>query len=183
MEFRGKLNELGFDREGNNKITLTAFSDCRNEFDELADKEVTVIIKPYRKKRSLNANGYAWVLIDKIAEFTGVSKEEVYKETIKNIGGVSQVVCVIKKAKQTMIDLWKRNGIGWQVDELDSKIDGCVNLILYYGSSVYDTKQMSTLIDLLVQEAKQYGLETLPPQELERMIGRWEDSGKEHNAR
>ena len=181
MEFRGKLNELGFDREGNNKITLTAFSDCRDEFDALADKEVTVIIKPYRKKRSLNANAYAWVLLDRISEFTGVPKEEVYKETIKNIGGVSQVVCVIEKAKQTMIDLWKRNGIGWQVDELDSKIQGCVNLVLYYGSSVYDTKQMSALIDLLVQEAKQYGLETLPPQELERMLGRW-DSGTEHHA-
>ena len=180
MEFRGKLNELSFDREGNNRITLTSFSDLRNEFDDLADKEVTVIIKPYRKKRSLSANAYCWVLIDKIAESTGISKEEVYREAIKDIGGVSSTICIQKGAAKIMSDIWKRKGLGWQVDELDSKIDGCVCLTLYYGSSCYDTKQMQALIDHVVQDAKSLGIETLTPDELERMVGRW-GNGEEHH--
>lgn len=182
MEFRGKLNELSFDREGNNRITLTAFSDCRDSFDELSGKEVSVIIKPYRRKRSLSANAYCWVLIDKLSAVLGKSKEEIYREEIRDIGGVSETVCVQIENASKISRLWRSHGLGWQVEIVDSKIKGCVCLTLYAGSSEYDTKQMSTLIDKLVQDAKSVGIETLPPQELERMIGRWDDSVKEHNA-
>ena len=187
MEFRGKLNELGFDREGNNKITLTAFSDCRNEFDELADKEVSVIIKPYRKKRSLSVNAYAWVLLDKLSACLGKSKEEIYKEEIRDIGGVSETVCIQIEKAERLKEWWKKRGLGWQVEEVDSKIKGCVCLTLYAGSSEYDTKQMSILVDRIVQDCKQQGIETLPPAELEHMLGKWDeawrrDNGEEHNA-
>ena len=137
MEFLAKLNELNFDREGNNRITLTAFSDCRSEFDELSDKEVDVIIKPHRNKRSLSANAYCWVLIDKIAEKTGIFKDEIYREAIRNIGGVSETVCVLAKAADKLKEVWEKRGLGWQVEVLDSKINGCVNMVLFYGSSCY----------------------------------------------
>lgn len=182
MEFRGKLNELTFDREGNNKITLTAFSDCRNEFDDLANEEVSVVIKKYRKKRSLSANAYCWVLIDKIAQVTGRPKSEIYREEIRDIGGVSKTVCCRVNDAPSIVNFWKKNGLGWQTEELDSKIEGCVCLVLYAGSSVYDTKQMSVLIDHLVEDCRSLNIETLPPDELERMLGRWEPVGTEHNA-
>ena len=181
MEIRAILNDMSFDREGRNRLTLTSFSDCSAEFDDLKDNEVSVIIKPYQKKRSLSANAYAWVLIDKIAESTGKSKVEVYREEIRDIGGVSQTICCQEKDARKIEAYWKSRGLGWQAEEIDSKIDGCVCLVLYAGSSCYNTKQMSTLIDHVVQDAKALGIETLTPSELEKMIGKWED-GEEHYA-
>lgn len=174
MEFRGRLEDLTFDREGNQRITLTAFADCRGEYDDLARKDVSVAIKPYRKKRSLSANAYCWVLIDKISEMTGIDKDEVYREAIRDIGGVSDTVCMIESAADRMSRIWKKNGLGWQTEILDSKIDGCVNMVLYYGSSVYDTKQMSALINHVVEDARSLGIEVLTPDELERMVGKWQ---------
>jgi hypothetical protein len=52
---------------------------------------------------------------------------------------------------------------------MPSKINGCTNVILYYGSSTYNTAQMSLLIDHLVQDAKALGIETMTPQELEAL--------------
>ena len=67
---------------------------------------------------------------------------------------------------------WEARGIGWQTETMPSKVEGCTNVVLYYGSSVYDTKQMSLLIDHLVQDAKAIGIETLTPRELESMMQR-----------
>ena len=65
------------------------------------------------------------------------------------------------------------NGLGWQTDILSSKRPECKNIIFYPGSSVYDTAQMSRFIDLLVQEARNLDIETLPPEKLEAMKLEW----------
>ena len=43
----------------------------------------------------------------------------------------------------------------------------------YYGSSQYNTKQMSRLIDMVVEGAKELGIETLTPEELARIKEEW----------
>ena len=142
-------------------------------FDALADKEVSFEIKEARKHRSLSANAYAWVLIDKIAEKTGLRKSDVYKHSIKEIGGVSDVICVMNKAVDRLREGWEKNGLGWQTDITDSQIPGCTNVILYYGSSVFDSKQMSDLISSLVQDAEALGIPTITDEQAEKMIGKW----------
>ena len=52
---------------------------------------------------------------------------------------------------------------------------GYKRIVVYYGSSTYDTKQMSALIDSLVQEAQALGIETLPPAEIARLNSQWEE--------
>jgi hypothetical protein len=148
--------------------------DFRDKWDELKDVDLDVTIKKYRKKRSLDANAYFFVLADKVAERTGLSKEEVYKEAIKNIGGVSDIVCIKNEFVDRLREAWHNNGIGWQTETLPSKIDGCTNVILYYGSSTYNTEQMSRLIDNIVQDCKSLGIETMPPCEIEALKSLWE---------
>ena len=131
-------------------------------------------IKRAKKKLSLEANAYMWVLVDKIASAVGVDKVTVYREAIKNIAGNSEIVCVKQDAAEKLIKGWGHNGIGWIAETMPSKLEGCVNVVLYYGSSTYDTAQMSTLIDHVVDEAKQLGIETLTPAELERMKAEWQ---------
>lgn len=128
---------------------------------------------PKKQKRSLDANAYCWVLIDKLAEKTGLTKTEIYRNTIRDIGGVSDTVCVQTAAADDLCRAWEGHGIGWQTERMPSKLQGCTNVVLFYGSSAYDAKQMSLLIDHLVQDCKALGIETLTPQELERMKVGW----------
>lgn len=134
-------------------------------------KEYNVTIKG--KGRSLDANGYCWVLLDKLAAYHGVHKQDVYRQEIRNIGGVSEVLCLREKAAETFCRGWESNGIGWMTDIGPSKIKGCVNVTVWYGSSVYDTEQMSRLIDAVVQDCKAVGIETLTPRELAALVSRW----------
>ena len=165
----GRLKELTLNRDGTQNITVTVSADFAETFDELRDCEVNVEIKKSRKGRSKTSNSYAWELIDKIAEKTRIKKSEVYRNAIRDIGGVSTTVCVQNKAVDKLIQSWEHNGLGWQAERIESKIDGCTNVILYYGSSVYDTDQMSRLIDSLVQDAEALGIPTVSPAEEERL--------------
>ena len=69
-----------------------------------------------------------------------------------------------------------RNGIGWQTERFPSKLPGCVNVILYYGSSTYDSAQMSVLIDRIVEECKLQNIPTATPDEIENMKSLWESA-------
>lgn len=131
-------------------------------------------IRQKKKKRSLDANAYCWVLCDKIASAVGTTKEEVYKSHIRDVG-VFTDICLTEEACEYYLSMWSEKGIGWFAEELPNcKIPKCRKIRAYYGSSVYDTKQMARLIDNLIYEAKQIGgIETLPPDELERMKAAW----------
>lgn len=135
------------------------------------DKEYNVTIKG--KGRSLDANAYCWVLLDRLAAHYGISKQEVYRQEIRNIGGVSDVLCLQEKAADAFCRSWERNGIGWMAETFPSKLKGCVNVTVWYGSSTYDTEQMSRLIDAVVQDCKSAGIETMTPAELDALVSRW----------
>lgn len=169
----GKLRDLYHDRDGRQVVVLEVNEDMKDVFDELGDKEISVEFRKRFKKRSLDANAYAWVLIGKLAEALSKSKTEIYRETIRDIGGVSDTVCMIDKAVDTFCESWKRKGLGWQTETFPSKIPGCKNVTVYYGSSEYDTKQMSLLIDRLVQDCESIGIPTLSDETIEKMIGKW----------
>lgn len=169
----GRLKDICRSRDGEWIISFSTPEDFREEFDSLADKEVRVEIKKFSRKRSLDANAYCWKLVDLISEKTGVRKSEVYKTAIREIGGVSDTVCVQNKAVEKLRSGWEQHGLGWQTETYESKLDGCTNVILYYGSSVYDSAQMSQLINILVQDAEALGIPTITAQEEERMMSGW----------
>ena len=166
---RGRLIDMSYGRNRKQRLLLELDEDFRGQYDQLNGTDVDVTIKKYRKRRSMDANAYAWVLIDKIADALQTDKEVVYRQAIRSIGGVSTVVCVQNEAVSALCKSWERNGSGWSTETFPSKLDGCTNVTLYYGSSVYDTKQMSNLIEHLVQDAKELGIETMTPDELRRM--------------
>ena len=121
----------------------------------------------------LREGAYMWTLVDKIAQKTRQKPMDVYRHAIKEIPGNSTLVCVQNKAKDVLQQQWQAKGLGWQTEELPSRIDGCTNIMLYYGSSVYNTTQMSLLIDSIVEDAKELGVDTLTPFELEGMKNAW----------
>ena len=170
---KGRLIDLTVGMDGRQRVTVALDGDMRETFSELHADDVEITVKKYRRKRSLDANAYAWTLIDKLAAKLNLPKADVYRELIRSIGGVSQTVCVINKAVDALIDGWKHNGLGWFGETFPSKIDGCTNVILYFGSSTYDTKQMSDLIDYLVEACKMQGIETATPEEIAKYKEEW----------
>lgn len=145
------------------------------EFDGFKGKDVRVEVKEWHEKRSLSANAYMWVLIDKVADKLKQGKTEVYRGYIREVPGISQTVCVVDKAVTALVRGWGHNGLGWIAEELPSKLLGCTNVILYFGSSTFDTRQMSIMLDLVIQDCKELGIETMTPQELAGLVERWGD--------
>ena len=170
---KGRLIDLAIGMDGRQRITLSVEGDFREQFDALRESDISIEIKKYRKKRSLDANAYAWVLIDKLATALDMEKAEVYRELIRSIGGVSETICTKDAAVDRLCEGWRRNGLGWFTETFPSKIDGCTNVILFYGSSTYDTKQMSALIHAAVDNCKALGIETMPPAELAALEASW----------
>lgn len=142
------------------------------------DKGNRITIDIKRERRSNNANAYAWVLCHAIAETlskgkTSVSKEDVYRKAIRDCGH-----CTILPIKEEAVEMWKRiwsaNGIGWITEELGtSKLPGYVNIAAYHGSSTYDTKEMTRLINGLVDECNQLGIETKSAEEINSLLEQW----------
>lgn len=144
-------------------------------------KKFECIIQPHRNKRSLDANAYAWVLLDKLAEKLKTTKENIYKEIIKKVG-VFEVVCIRENAVDKFIQGWSKNGLGWVAENLGrSKVPNCKNIMLYYGTSTYDTKEMARFIDEIVFECEQAGIETASPDEIANMKSLWESKHAEKN--
>lgn len=173
MKCRGRLLDLAVSLDGAQRVTIEIEGDMRDTWDALHGRDVSVEVKAFHRRRSLDANAYCWVLVDKIAETIAVRKSEVYREAIREIGGVSDTVCVRDQAVERMRENWQRQGLGWQAETAPSKLEGCTNMILYYGSSVYDSRQMSQLIDVLVRECQALGIETMPPAELNALVAAW----------
>lgn len=129
-------------------------------------------IKEHKNKRSLDANAYCWVLLGKLQDKLNIPKEEIYREIIKAIGSYT-VVPIKTEAVDRFREGWTRNGLGWITDTTPSKLEGFTNVIAYYGSSSYNTSEMSRLIDLIIQECKLQDIETMTPKELSVLKENW----------
>lgn len=129
-----------------------------------------------REKRSLSANAYAWVLISKLAAKTGIPSTRVYQNLIMDIGNNFDVLAIEDKAYEMFRVSWESTGLGYQVRKIgDFSLRGYSEIMVFYGSSTYDGEQMSRLIDLLVQECQEQGIETLPPERLAILKDEWRD--------
>ena len=172
MNFTGTVSDIALDvKTGKPRITFLADTkEALQQYEEIKDiDKLSVEVKKYRDKRSLDANAYLWVLLQKMAEVLKTTKEELYILSLERYGVFTHIVVkpqVVEKTKE----VWR------YVKELgEVKINGKtgVQIQCYFGSSTYDTKEMATLIDGVVSECKELGIETLPAEEIESMKKEW----------
>lgn len=135
-------------------------------------KEVGVTVEQIRKRRSLDANAYFHVLCDKIAAKTQLSMDEVKVNMVVNYGTPKYIVSVPSDAKIEEI---------WAYTRYVGEVDGQSQYMLYKQTHTLTSAEMARLINGVVQEAQQLGIETLTPAELATMQQKWEekhDDGK-----
>lgn len=151
------------------KVCKDNYNAVKRFVGSIKDKPYTAEIKQYREKRSLDANSYMWALLKKMAEELDTTKDELYLEALSNYGVFTHIVVkpsVVEKVKQE----WRT------VRELGEVIINGrkgIQLQCYFGSSTYNTKEMSVLVDGIVSECKELGIETAIPDELARMKAEW----------
>ena len=141
------------------------------------DKTKQYEVKEVKKKRSLDSNAYAWVLLGKLQDKLHIPKEDIYRDVIKNIGSY-EVIPVKNEAVERFRQAWSKNGIGWLTETTKSKLEGFTNVIAYYGSSTYNTLEMTRLIELIVQECKQLDIETKSEAELDSLLKSWSGTNR-----
>ena len=173
---KARLKDFSVSLDGTQLITLVTSEDFRETWDELHGQDVALEVKRYHKRRSLDANAYFWVLVGKLAEKLRQPPIDIYRHYIEQ-AGVFRAVDISEEAVQTLVHSWGLHGKGWICDVLDYGRHEDTRLVrLYYGSSVYNSKQMSALIDSIVGDCKEQGIETMTPDEIARMKARWADA-------
>lgn len=163
-------------------ILSLALANCEaQEIADLKGNDLAVEIKPYRPKRSLDANAFCWAICADIAKVTGFDKEDIYRENIRQGNEFTQLV-IREDALDEFRRVWASNGIGWFCDVVDSAGDGQKLVMAYHGSSGYDTKQMSSLIDRLLEDARNCEV-TIDRNGLDALIKDWETKYEKRTAR
>lgn len=167
FEFKTKKPEIKLLFNGKVEISFTCNKSILKQFESFKeDIDLTVQIKEYRRKRSLSQNAYLWVLLDEIAKVINSTKEEVYKELVKDYG-VFIIIPLKDEEVKRFNHNWSKNGLGWFTQSMGkSKLKGYTNLIAYYGSSIYNTKEMARLIDAVINECEELGIPTMTLDEI-----------------
>ncbi len=126
-------------------------------------------IKPFRKRRSLDANAYLWVLLDKMAAVLKTDKDSLYLKALKDYGVFTHLI-VKPQAVERICEEWRASTVLGDVEVNGKK---GVQVQVYYGSSAYDASEMARLIDGVVSDAKELGVETMTPSEISFLKDNW----------
>lgn len=135
------------------------------------DRERLFDITPHREKRSLNANALLWKCLGDIAGALHSDKWTVYLQMLKRYGTYTYI-CVKPKAVEAVKKQWRES------EEIGTiNIDGeeAVQMLCYFGSSTMNSKEFSILLDGVISEMKEMGLDTPADRELERAIKQMEE--------
>lgn len=206
MDLKGRIENLYRDfKTGKWNILLSLENYPAEEINDLLDCEIAIRLNKCRNKRSLDANAYFYVLVNKIAERAKLSDIEVHDKLLsQNLayvienGAVDWIVAdwksnahrlvklaVTEHGKQQFkyyydslqdVALNKPNGEPYRDSEGNPK----TSRIFWHikGSHEMDSKEMARLIDATVDEAKDLGIETMTYKELERMKQLWKNGNQ-----
>lgn len=175
---KAKWHGKPYHDHGTRKWLVTLELDTAPEiYDRTQDSDLSVEIKKWREKRSLNANAYFHVLVGKIAEAVGASTIEIKNDLICDYGQYHYLEdgTLDWSVKPSTFNYRKSEDIHYQPTDrfVMDKGEKLNVYIVMRGSHTYDSKEMARLIDGTVFNAKELGIETLPPDELERMKEQW----------
>ena len=149
--------------------------EMKNKYD---GKKMKVEVKENRGRRSLDANAYCWVLCDKIAAVKGLAlkKVDVYRQAVRDYG-VCENILLKNESVEKFVQNWNgdtsRYGKFADVMGASPNQPGYTWVRVYYGTSDYDSKEMSILLGMLITDAKDLGIDTITPAEADRLKSLW----------
>ena len=177
MDTKARLVDVARDYESGKMRMTFVVDDKPEDLDDLRKADIRLTARRWRVQRSLSANAYFWVLADKIALRLAESSERIYEDLLRSYGSLDVredgMVDELKLLSEFDVNLVKGH---WRPYDSDEHYTYYLRL---KGSSRYTTTEMAHLIEGTISEAKQLGIETLPPDELERMLNAWKPKKSE----
>lgn len=143
----------------------------RNRKRMLYDLEV----KEHRKKRSLDANAMAWKLLGELSAVMKVPSEEIYRDYIRDVGGNYEIVPVRADHIEDWDRIWCAGHYGRSTVDMGEcrTIPGYHYIKSYISSSDFDVLQMSRLLDLIITDCKQVGIDVMSERERSLLLEEW----------
>ena len=174
MDFTGFIRNVFTDwNTGETQISFSVTEkSALAELEKLKDKKLSIKVVQHREKRSLDANAMLWACIGDIAKSMTppADKWEIYLQMLKRYGKYTYI-CV----KPNVVDAMKTQ---WRECEIvgDIKINGkdAVQMLCYFGSSTYDSKEFSVLLEGVISEMVEIGLQPPPSKEMRMALAEWE---------
>lgn len=179
MECRGKIVQIARDFVTKGILVTMSLTEVSEQALQTISgmDDLAVEIKKYREKRSRDANSYFHVLVGKIADTLNISKSRCKNILIGRYGQIDYIdgQPVMIKTQITATDMLEQENLHCIPCGGKTEDNGLQTYYyrVYRGSHTYNTKEMSVLIDGTVSEAKELGIETIPPAELQAMKERW----------
>jgi len=124
-----------------------------NDFE---DKPITIEIKKWHKKRSPDQNALMWVILDKMAKSLNLTPDEVYCNMLKDYGVTADRPLGVEKDHPQYNEILEQFNYYVIRDGKNSKLD---YVYMVFGSSTYNSEQMSVLINGILQECENMQLD------------------------
>ena len=173
MKFKAANPRVSFDIIGRMSLAVDVDHECkstvREQIGALQDKPLSVEIKQFRNRRSLDANAYFWVMCEKIAAAIRSSKDEVYLDLLSRYGVFTHIIVKPVAVERVKAEWRTVRDLG----EVTVNGNTGIQLQCFFGSSTYDTKEMSRLIDGAVTDAQALDIETATPAEIALLKEAW----------
>ncbi|MBQ7030804.1 MAG: hypothetical protein IJN13_00335 [Bacilli bacterium] len=141
---------------GNKKKIITWLLEQQNE------KKIYDLIE-HKELRKIKQNKLLWLVLQELADKLETDKLELYKKYIRE-KGVFRVITIDNKSANTFMHVWQEKGIGW-ICEVVKKTNKTTDLLAYYGTSSYSSKQLANLLKYIIEDAKEIGIEIISVEE------------------
>lgn len=169
MKCRIDRVDIGLDRVATLTVSTTDKPAARGVWDDYKDVDVDVTVKKYRVKRSLNANACLWSQMAKMAAILRTTKEEIYFKMLKRYG----VFVDLMVQPEAVVKFTQSNPTSEIIGNVTAAGQTGVQVRLYYGSSTYNTQEFSVLLDGVISEAEEMGIEFISEDERNLLLSEW----------
>lgn len=167
---KGQIVDFSLSFNRKQRLTIELDDDFRRSYDKLKGKPVEVTVKRWSEKRTMTANAYLWVLLTEIGNALRESKEQIYFDMLKAYGQGGAVSVEERFAESFGRSYKYHEKLG------ESTLNGktFVHFRFWVGSSEYNREEFSILLDGVVNEARNLGIETKPKEEIESLLKEYE---------
>lgn len=170
------LGDMLYGRDGSLVVTLQASGTEKSAVEKIynavrschtgENRRLLAQFQWHKEKRSVNANAYFHTIVGKIAKSLNESEEIVKKSLVTDYGTQAAIIAlpcaVTPESAGIAYSRWLNNFTS-------PKGIKCAQYAVYKPTHTLDTAEMSRLIDGAVSEAKQLGIETKTPEELDKI--------------
>ncbi len=174
MQFTGLIKNIQTDwNTGETQIVFTLNEkSALQQVDKLKDKKLSIKAVQYREKRSLDANAMLWACLGEIATAMTppADKWDVYLQMLKRYGKYTYI-CVKPNVVEAMKAQWRECEV---IGEIEVNGQKAVQMLCYFGSSTLNTKEFSVLLEGVISEMREMGLQTPPSKEMRLVLEAWD---------